>query len=345
MAQALTVLEQAYCDFANGAARGTTSRLDTRVELDGKGRFFTFASMEGTVPGGSWMALRFNASHEAFSTVNGLSKKTRLSSAPGERCLGLILLISMKDGQPQAVLHDGYLSALRVGATSALAAKHLARADAKIVGIIGCGDQARAQLLGLMDVRALRRVRVYARNMERRAAFCDEMSTRLGIVVEPAESAREAIQGADLVVLATNSLDPVISTGWLSDGVHISAIVPGEVDSEIYQRSHVTIVNSKVRFGNEVGYLTHSERDWSRYPDLAELVTGRCRGRTDRKQITFFMNNAGLGFQFAACAARVYETARSRGLGHAIPTDWLMQPLHSFEPSRAERNASEVQVR
>jgi len=130
MAEALSALEQAYQDFGNGLAHGTTTRLDTRVTLSDTGRFFSFMSMEGTTPDGDVMALRFNANHEAFVTVNGKTKKAHLPSAPGGRYLGLVLLVAMRDTRPLALMHDGYLSALRVGATSALAARYLSRPDA-----------------------------------------------------------------------------------------------------------------------------------------------------------------------------------------------------------------------
>ncbi len=342
MAEALGALEQAYRDFANGLAHGTTTRLDTRAKLSETGRFFSFTSMEGTTPDGDLMALRFNANHEAFVTADGKTKKARLPSAPGGRCLGLVLLVAMRDTRPLALLQDGYLSALRVGATSALATHYLARPEAGEVGLIGCGDQARAQLLGLAEVRRLRRVRVFSRNETRRTAFAAEMGQRLGVPVEPVSEARAAVEGVDLVVGATNSLDPVFSADWIAEGVHVGAIVPGEVEPALYRRSHVTVVNSKAPFGNERGYLTEVDVDWAQYPDLGDVVTGRAAGRSDERQITFFMNNAGLGFQFAACGAKAYASARERGLGHEVPTDWLLQPMSAWTGTDAERIAGET---
>ncbi|MBI3760339.1 MAG: ornithine cyclodeaminase family protein [Chloroflexi bacterium] len=336
MAEALGALEQAYRDFANGRAQGTTTRLDTRVTLSDTGRFFSFMSMEGTTPDGDLMALRFNANHEMFVTANGKTKKAHLPPAPGARYLGLVLLVAMRDTRPLAMIHDGYLSALRVGATSALAARYLSRTDAGDVALFGCGDQARAQLLGLAEVRRLRKVRVFSRNEARRVAFVEEMGAALGLPVIPMTDPRAAVEGADLVVAATNSLDPVFSAEWLADGAHVGAIVPGEVDSAMYQRSHVTAVNSKVPFGNERSFIARDDRDWTQYPDLGEVVTGCVAGRSDQSQITFFMNNAGLGFQFAACAAKIWASARERGLGHEVPTDWLLQPLSAWTPRDTE---------
>jgi alanine dehydrogenase len=339
MADAVSALQQVYGDFASGRAFGTTTRLQTRVPLDDAGRFFSFMSMEGTTPNGDLMALRFNANHETFVQVDGKKKKTHLASATGNRYLGLVLLVSMRDTQPLALIHDGYLSALRVGATSALAARYLARPDAGDVALLGCGDQARTQVLGLAEVRPLRRVRVFCRNEARRAAFADELAAMLGVPVEAAADARSAVAGADLVVAATNSFDPVFASEWLAEGAHVGAIVPGEVDPALYGHSRV-VVNSKVPFGNERGYLTGSTVDWSQYPDLGELVSGRAAGRTDPAQITFFMNNAGLGFQFAACAAQIWARALERGLGHEIPSDWLLQPVSAWAASTSARNAS-----
>ena len=326
MPEALSALEQAYTDFAAGRAHGTTTRLDTRVTLDDTGRFFSFMSMEGTTPEGDVMALRFNANHDTFVEVDGKIKKEHLAPTSDGRYLGLVLLISMRDTCPLALLHDGYLSPLRVGAASALAARYLAREDAGDVAILGTGDQARTQLLGLAEVRSLRRVRVFSRNEARRDAFASDMSRTLRIPVEGVDDPRSAVDSADLVVAATNSLDPVFSAEWLASGAHVGAIVPGEVAPATYQRSGLTVVNSKTPFGNESGFITRDETDWSQYPDLGDLVSGRISGRSSDSQITFFMNNAGLGFQFAACGARAYELARDRGLGHEIPDDWLLQP-------------------
>lgn len=335
MAEAVPVLKQVYRDYAEGRAHGTTTRLDTRVTLDDAGRFYSFMSMEGTTPEGDVMALRFNANHERFVTVEEKTKKVHLPAASGDRYLGLVLLISMHDTRPLALLHESYLSPIRVGASSALAAHYLARPDAGDVALLGTGDQARAQLLGLAEVRDLRRVQVFSRTAARRSAFAEEMRAATGVPVEPAPDARSAVEGADLVVAATNSLDPVFSVDWLTGGAHVGAIVPGEVDPRTYERSEVTIVNAKMPFGNERGFIAREDRDWSQYSDLAELVSGRCAGRTDDAQVTFFMNNAGVGFQFAACGLKAYELARTQGLGYEVPTDVLLQSLRAW-PAAAD---------
>lgn len=328
--EAISVLDQAYRDFSEGRAHGTTTRLDTRTTLNDSGRFFSFMSMEGTTPRGDIMALRFNANHEGFVEINGKTKKAHLSPTDKGRYLGLVLLIAMRDIKPLALLHEGYLSVLRVGATSALAAQHLARRDAGEVALLGTGNQARAQLLGLAQVRSLRRVCVYSRNEERRRQFAAEMTEILSVPVVPVADPQSAVKNADLVVAATNSLDPVFATEWLTEGVHVGAIVPGEVDAKIYSRCDLTVVNSKVPFGNERGFIAREDRDWSQFPDLGELVSGRVESRKDESEMTFFMNNAGLGFQFAACGFRAYELARDKGLGREIPSDWLLQPLNPW---------------
>ncbi len=341
MPVAIDVLERAYRDLAEGSAQATTTRLDTRAPLDADGRFFSFMSMEGTTPDGGIMALRFNANHEKFVLVDGKKKKAHLSSAPGARYLGLVLLIAMRETRPLALIHDGYLSGLRVGATSALAARHMARPDAVDAAILGCGDQARTQLLGLAAVRPLRSVRVFCRDEARRAAFAADMSALIGVPVEPAPDARSAVEGASLVAVATNSYDPVFSADWLSPGCHLAAIVPGEVDPAAYQRAEVTIVNSKVPFGNERGYLAGNDTDWGRFPDLGELLVGKAAGRASPEQITFFMNNAGLGHQFAACGAAILAEAQARGLGREVPEDWLLQPVVAWSAAPTESAADE----
>ena len=141
------------------------------------------------------------------------------------------------------------------------------------------------------------------------------------------------------MAVATNSYDPVFEADWLSPGCHLGAIVPGEVDPAAYRRADVTVVNSKAPFGNERGYLGPDETDWSRHPDLGELVAGAAAGRASDEQITFFMNNAGLGHQFAACGAAILSAARARGLGHEVPADWLLQPVSAWPPASSEKSA------
>ncbi|MBI2324049.1 MAG: hypothetical protein HYU87_03690, partial [Chloroflexi bacterium] len=139
----------------------------------------------------------------------------RREHAPGEDPRG-------STGEPLAILPDGYLQRLRVGATNGLAAKRLARADARTVGLIGSGWQAGGQVMALCAVRPVERIRCYSTSVEHRDAFAREWSPKLGVDVQPVGSPEAAVRGADVVLCATNSVEHVFFTRWVEPGMHLS---------------------------------------------------------------------------------------------------------------------------
>src|SRR5207245_194531 len=116
------------------------------------------------------MAIRLTSDVLRAEATDGVTRRVKVPAAPGGRFLGLVLLFSLENGSLLAILPDGIIQRLRVGASSALATRMMARADAGTVGLIGAGAQATSQLLGLAAVRPLTRVRVYSPTPERRRA-------------------------------------------------------------------------------------------------------------------------------------------------------------------------------
>lgn len=329
MPDCLQALEIAYRDHARGITVGVTSRVETVLPTSIPDVMYEFTSMEGAVPALGVMALRCNSNHMAIQLVEGMQRKERLPNAPGQRFVGLILLFSLVDLRLLGILQDGLLSAMRVGATSALAARELARSDAAVVGLLGSGDQARMQVTGLSAVRPLREVRVFSPNRQRREAFAKDMSAQTGVPIQPVESAREAVHGADILAAATNSFEPVFDPAWIEPGMHISAILSHEVPLPAYDRADVVIVNTKSGFGRgQAGHFDNST-DWTRYPTLGELLLGQTPTRVDEHQVTFFMNNAGIGYQFAAVGARVLELAQDANVGCHLQDELFSQTWHT----------------
>src|SRR5581483_1119904 len=215
MDECLQVLETAYREHAVGITVGGTSRVETIVPTEDREVSYEFTSNEGAVPALGVMALRCNSNHMAVRVMNGMQRKERLPDAPGGQYVGLVFLFSLSDLRLVGIMQDGLISAMRVGATNALAARELARVDAATVGLLGSGEQARAQLLGLAAARPVRSVKVYSPNPQRREAFAAEMSAKMKISVRAVESAEEAVRGADILVAATNSFEPVFDANWL----------------------------------------------------------------------------------------------------------------------------------
>src|SRR5579863_6143613 len=134
-----------------------------------------------------------------------------------------VLLYRSGDGMPLATIEANHLGQIRTGAASGVATKFLARSDAAVAGIIGSGFQAETQLEAVAHVRPLKEVRVWSRNPEKRAQFARRCGEKLGLNITAVETARECVAGADIVITATNSKEPVLSSEWVSPGTHINA--------------------------------------------------------------------------------------------------------------------------
>src|SRR5262249_25289092 len=149
-----------------------------------------------------------------------------------ERYVGLVLLFSTTTGEPLAIYPDGVVQRMRTGATSGLAAKYLAREDARIVALLGTGWQAGSQAMAIHTARpGTTTIRCFSPNEANGRAFAGEMSENLGIDVVPAATAREAVRGSDVVLCATNSMQPMLPADWLEPGMHVSSLKRLELDT------------------------------------------------------------------------------------------------------------------
>lgn len=235
-----------------------------------------------------------------------------------------VLLYRSEDGMPLATLEANYLGQIRTGAASGVATKYLARQAASVAGIVGSGFQAETQLAAIAEVRQLREVRVWSRKPERRAEFSRRCAEKFGLNVRAVETARECVEGADIVVTATNSREPVLESAWISPGTHINAAGSNWADRRelptdlVYDRAGVVAVDSV-----EVGHLESGDlliplresgdRAFAAV-ELADIIASKRAGRVSEDQITIFKSN-GLAVEDIAVAGYVYEEATRRGLG------------------------------
>lgn len=236
------------------------------------------------------------------------------------------VLLDGPTGRPLALLEGTYLTALRTGATSALAAEHLARPDARRLVCFGAGAQAAFQLRCLAAVRPIERVDVIGRDPVRARVFAETMGGELGIPVAVAADARAALREADLVTCATTSAAPVVTGADLRPGTHVDAVGAfrpdaREVDTETVRRARV-VVDTYAGALDEAGdvLIPMKEGALSREgltAELAELVTGTKPGRRSAGEITFF-KSVGFALEDLATAAFAYCLARARGTGTEI---------------------------
>ena len=203
----------------------------------------------------------------------------------------------------------------------------MAREDATKVGLIGTGLQARTQLLAIVQVRKIERVRVFGRDPARRTKFSSEMAERLTMPVDAVDTAEAAVRDAHIVVTATTASQPVLNDSWLRPGVHINAIGANfpqkrELDAEAVKRSNVIVADSREQSKLEAGDLMQvfgeDAQRWTEVGELADLVSGKVAGRTKASEITLFKSN-GIAIEDIVVAGRIFEMARERGIGRQIP--------------------------
>ena len=330
MSEEIEAIEQAFRELGQGVAM-TAPRARLRTPWKEAGGQYYFNNIMGLVPGLKSMALRIDSSFSTEVEVAGAKRRVY----PGD-FVGLVLLFDMDTCELLAIMDDHHISTMRVGATSAVAAKYLARKDARVMGLLGAGEQAKTQVTAHLAVRPLTLVKVYSPTKANREKFANQASQQTGIEIIPVASAEEAIRGSDIVTAATNTVNPVVEGKWLEGGMHVNSIVGGdgflprqELDDEAVSRAGLIVVGYKpqVFIDKQAEFHDRLERGVIKPEDLhelGELLNGNCRGRKDDKEITFFKNNTGMGIQFAATARKMYEKAKAKGIGTELPLDLFM---------------------
>jgi len=236
------------------------------------------------------------------------------------------VLIDPETGTPLALMEAGFLTGIRTGATSAVAARHLARSDSRVAACFGAGVQARFQLLCLSRVLPLAEVRVVGRDPARAAAFAERMRRDLGIPVHVETSRKAAVTGADVITCATTSARPVFSGRDLAGGAHVDAVgafrpATREVDTLTIRKSRV-VVDTYEGAWEEAGDLLIPikagviTRRHVR-AELADVVAGTRPGRTSPREITLF-KSVGFAPEDAVTARLAYDRAMAAKLGTEV---------------------------
>jgi alanine dehydrogenase len=229
----------------------------------------------------------------------------------------VVLLFAADRPELLAVIEADRLGQRRTGAASAVAARHLARPEARTLGVIGCGWQAESQVECIRAaLSAIERVVVFCRSEERRAEFCRRFDA------EPAEWYSDAA-AQDVVVTITSSRDPVLRGEWLRPGTLVCAaganrIAARELDNAVVERAAFVCCDSLEQARIEAGDLAEPvERgvlDWLEVHELAEVVAGDVRARQRDDDIVLF-KSLGIAAEDLAVAKLVFDRARERGLG------------------------------
>jgi ornithine cyclodeaminase/alanine dehydrogenase-like protein (mu-crystallin family) len=209
---------------------------------------------------------------------------------------------------------------------SGVATKHLANPDARSLGVIGTGRQARTQVAAVTRVRRIDEIRVFGRDPDRCAHFCADLVGD-GHPATAVDTAEAAVRDADIVVTATTATEPVLRGTWLAPGSHVNAIGANyehrrELDTAVVARASVVVTDNQEQARYEATDLTRPVAegvlDWERVRGLDEIVCGTAPGRESRHQITLF-ESLGTALGDVALVARAYERAVANGAGERLP--------------------------
>jgi len=236
---------------------------------------------------------------------------------------GAVMLFSRETGELIALMNASEITAIRTAAVSAVATRVLAREDAHQLGIIGAGVQARTHLAALDAVREITRARVACRNIEHARELVREVQPGFSFPVDAVESNEEAVRGADLIVTATSSQEPVINHEWISPGAHVNAIgthSPNsrEIDSATMAVARIFVDRRESAMNESGDYLLAAREGLinadSIMAEIGELLIGSKSGRTSADEITLF-KSLGLAIEDVACAEYLYQKALSDDRG------------------------------
>src|SRR3954447_11598704 len=288
MRDCIDVLEDVYVELSEG--RGVNRvRSDCLVPSGRDEALYSLKSMDGVIPNLGIGAVRIDSDIVTWPKQGNTMRRVKVPAAPNNRYVGLVLLFSAHTGEPLAIVPDGVMQRMRVGATNGLGVKYLARKDARSVAILGSGWQAGAQLMAVCAVREINSIRCYSPNPDHCKAFATSMSPVLGAEIVTVTQPEEAIASADIVMCATNCVENIFFERWLEPGMHLSSIKLPEIELSAIKRADRLVIHTRdakpfhvvakdlavpERAQNK-GWTLGAGIDFDRTPVLADLIVGR----------------------------------------------------------------------
>ena len=237
----MDALDKAYRELARQEAV-CRPRIDIQIPTKDAEKIYQWGTMEGGSMSG-YFAIRMKSDVIYEQEYQGAITQEKYCVRPGSFC-GLILLNSIENGEPLALINDGYLQHMRVGADSGIGAKYMAREDATVVGMIGSGGMARSHVDSFLQARQIKKIQVYSPTKANREAYAKEISENYGLDVIPMNHPRDVYKGAHIVAGCTDSAVPIVIGKWLEEGTHVTC-VGGKPDDDTLKRIDVSL-----RLGN-----------------------------------------------------------------------------------------------
>jgi alanine dehydrogenase len=311
---------------------------------------YRLKTITGGYPACGMVAVRISTHFDTQTELDGMLRRVKLPLAPGWQFMSMVVLLSLETGEVLGMLPDSHIQKMRVGGTTALGVKLLARSDVDAAGVLGSGAQAEAALACTAAVAPLKHVKIFSPTRDNRERFARTMSERLGITVTAVDTPEKVFDGAGIVLAATSSYEPVYQREWLRPGLHLGIGTLLEDDAATFSASRSVVVSIKPFGGGSdfvQNYVAGEKRgptgltfgqlinrkakafDWDAMIELGDLLNGRAAGRQSPDEITHHINNNGCGMQFAAAGARILANARRMGLGVELSGDYFLQKEHT----------------
>ncbi|MES2771812.1 MAG: ornithine cyclodeaminase family protein [Pseudomonadota bacterium] len=306
MPTALAALERAHCALSLGRANDVP-RQRTRLPQT------ALHILQGALP-----------------AEDAIGYKVYTSNRSGVR--SLVHLYSASSGRLRAVIEAEHLGVLRTSAASGLATRCLAKPEASIAGVFGAGLQAAGHLEALAAVRPLQLIKVYARNQERLALFCHNMTARLNIPVIASASAEATVRDSAIVSTLTTSASPLFNAEWLAPDAHINAagansLIRRELGEDVLKRCRIIVVDAVDTALREAGdllpWLEKGRLQARQLVELGDLLSGRHHAANATSGETAvgvsLFESQGMAIQDLALAVQLEARARAQGIGAELP--------------------------
>jgi ornithine cyclodeaminase/alanine dehydrogenase-like protein (mu-crystallin family) len=235
---------------------------------------------------------------------------------------GGVLLFEKEMGRPVALINGSAITALRTPAATAVATRTLSRADSCELAILGYGEQAERHIAAISLVRPISRIRVWGRDPRKARIFADTQSGR-GFPTEPMPTARDAVEGADIVCTVTSARHPVLQGEWLTSGTHINAVGASvaslqEIDLGCVTRSQIWVDSMPMAMtaaSDLMEPLSNGTIDRSQIVgEIGAVLNGQVAGRSSQSEITLY-RSLGVPSQDIELANFIYQNAKDLGLG------------------------------
>lgn len=323
-------------------------RFDLQIPTRDPEKTYVWGTMEGGSASG-YFAIRMKSDIIYHTEYGGTRTKEKYCVNPGTFC-GLVFLFRVDNGEPLAILNDGYLQHMRVAGDAGLGAKYMAREDAEVVGMFGSGGMARSHIEAFRLVRNIKKIQVYSPTKTHKEAYTREMKEKYGIEAVALDDPQDVYKGADILAGCTDATIPVILGKYVEKRTHITC-VGGRPDEETFRK-----IDAWLRFGNAtppigqseitdelITYATPQIKETKKGVQrgntsveligedkvvyLKDILANKKKGRKSPQDITYSERGNLQGAQFHAVAGKVYEVAKERGIGKELPTEWFLQDI------------------